>query len=417
MPAVIRFEKVSKEYRLGAGRETLRERLSSLPQRLVGQHKKDGSAEQFVWALQDVSFNVDRGEVLGIIGPNGAGKTTVLKILANITKPTLGILEVQGRLAALIELGAGFHPDLTGRENIYLNGIILGLSRRDIQQRFDEIVDFAELERFIDTPVKRYSSGMYARLGFSVAAHVEPDVFLIDEVLSVGDTAFQAKCQKRMNDLRNQEKTLIFISHNMSAIQRTCTRVIVLYQGQIAFEGSAAEAVAEYSNIIRSNANSKSKPNTIESGALSGRRMTHGARIVSVALLSPDGEPTNVIESGSLATLVVETQFFEDTSQPIFACTIVDENGTLVYDVTTRSLSTHVPDFLTGDRVRTIFQLQTHLLDGIYTIKVDIAYADLSCYYDFIANAISFVVTGGDKASGVANLQAAISFTQSKSES
>ena len=199
-----------------------------------------------LWALRDVSFDVKRGEVVGIIGRNGAGKSTLLKILSRITEPTSGLAEIHGRVGSLLEVGTGFHPELTGRENIYLNGAILGMRRTEIDRQFDEIVAFAEIERFLDTPVKRYSSGMYVRLAFAVAAHLEPEILLVDEVLAVGDMAFQKKCLAKMKDVAQLGRTILFVSHNMQAIQQLCQRTILLKQGQISFSGRSTDAILRY---------------------------------------------------------------------------------------------------------------------------------------------------------------------------
>ncbi len=243
MSIVINFENVSKRYRLGLGHSGLRDVLQIKNLRQEARIQKSGD---ILWALNGVSFAVEQGEALGIIGANGAGKTTTLKLLSKVTRPTEGKITTHGRLSSLIELGAGFHPDLTGRENIFLNGTIMGLRRREIAERFDQIVAFAELERFIDTPVKRYSSGMYARLGFSVAAHVNPEILLVDEVLSVGDESFQVKCRDFIHDFVNSGRTSIFISHNLYAIDQLCKRVIWLDKGNIAGEGPAARVLRMY---------------------------------------------------------------------------------------------------------------------------------------------------------------------------
>ncbi|MEM3432906.1 MAG: ABC transporter ATP-binding protein [Candidatus Methanomethyliaceae archaeon] len=226
----------------------MRERFSNL----LGQSgaSRDYRKRYDLLALDRVSFSVQAGEALGIIGPNGAGKTTLLKLLSRITRPSSGRIEVRGRVASLIELGAGFHPDLTGRENIYLNGAILGLSRKEIAARFESIVAFAELEPFIDIPIKRYSSGMYARLGFSTAIHVEPDILLVDEVLAVGDQAFQAKCLRYMQAVFHGRGIVIFVSHNLIAIQQLCDRVIWLDHGRIRAIGSPAEVIQDYQNHV-----------------------------------------------------------------------------------------------------------------------------------------------------------------------
>ena len=244
--AVIEFKQVSKRYRLGT-RASLRDAASRLGERLRGKNPDDGNV---LWALNDVSFQVERGEILGLIGPNGAGKTTALKLLAGITAPTKGRISVKGRVGALIQLGAGFHPDLTGRENIYLNGSILGLPRREIDRKFDSIVEFSGLERFINTPVKRYSSGMYVRLGFAVAAHVDPDVLLIDEVLAVGDAAFRQKCWKRIRELRESDATIVFVSHDMWAVQGLVDRAILLSLGRIQVKGDPADVIEAYQQSV-----------------------------------------------------------------------------------------------------------------------------------------------------------------------
>lgn len=242
--AMVRFERVSKRFRLGESHDSLRDLLTAGLRRIVG--RDPAPSRDTFWALRDVDFRVERGESVGVIGPNGAGKSTVLKLLSNVLRPDAGRISVRGRLAALIEVGAGFHGDLTGRENIFLNGAILGMSRRETRTKFDAIVAFAGLEQFIDTPVKRYSSGMYARLGFSIASHVEPDVLLVDEVLSVGDAVFRLRCMDRMRRLVRGGTTLVFVTHDLDQMQSICPRAIVLDKGRVAFAGSSKEAVAAY---------------------------------------------------------------------------------------------------------------------------------------------------------------------------
>jgi lipopolysaccharide transport system ATP-binding protein len=256
LPA-IRVQDVSKSYRLGEfnSNRTIREAIyDSLARtagrfraRLEGAPRTRTAAETF-WALKDVSFEVERGDVLGIMGRNGAGKSTILKILSRITEPTLGRVEGYGRVGSLLEVGTGFHPELTGRENIYLNGAILGMSRAEIDRKFDEIVDFAEIEMFLDTPVKRYSSGMYVRLAFAVAAHLEPEILLVDEVLAVGDAQFQKKCLGKMSTVAKEGRTVLFISHNMAALRALCTRGILLEQGRVTCNGSVEECALRYAS-------------------------------------------------------------------------------------------------------------------------------------------------------------------------
>jgi lipopolysaccharide transport system ATP-binding protein len=243
MSIVISVENLSKTYRLGQiGTGTFTNdfaiwwaKVRGKPNPLLRIGEKDHGNQdgEDLWALKDVSFTVEQGEVLGIIGRNGAGKSTLLKILSRVTAPTSGRIKVKGRIASLLEVGTGFHPDLTGRENIHLNGAILGMSRKEIDRKFDEIVDFAEIEKFIDTPVKRYSSGMYVRLAFAVAAHLEPEILIVDEVLAVGDAEFQKKCLGKMGDVAKDGRTVLFVSHNMASIIRLCNQAIWLNNGQV----------------------------------------------------------------------------------------------------------------------------------------------------------------------------------------
>lgn len=246
MKTTIRFDHISKQYRLGLTRTSLPSVISEWFKSLGKQTSNQRPRERNFWALQDVSFELKQGESLALIGANGAGKTTILKLLANITRPTSGYINIDGRLSALIELGAGFHPDLTGRENIFLNGTILGLSRRQITDRFDEIVAFSEIEQFIDTPVKRYSSGMAVRLGFAVASCIQPEILLVDEVLAVGDASFQQKCMHRIHSLINNGTSIIFVSHNFYLVQAVCLTALYLEKGQMKFFGTTKEVIDLY---------------------------------------------------------------------------------------------------------------------------------------------------------------------------
>ncbi len=247
MTVAIEAEGLSKRYRIGemqAAYGTLRESMSHAARRLAGREPHRAPDE--IWALQDVSFTVGMGEVLGVVGRNGAGKSTLLRVLTRITTPTSGRARIRGRVGSLLEVGTGFHPELTGRENIYLNGSILGMKRREIKQKLPEIVAFSGVERFIDTPVKRYSSGMYVRLAFSVAAHFEPEIMLVDEVLAVGDAEFQARCLGRMEDMGSTGRTVLFVSHNMQAMTQLCDRAILLDGGRVVLDGPCSEVVARY---------------------------------------------------------------------------------------------------------------------------------------------------------------------------
>lgn len=242
--AVIEFATVSKSYQLGEAQTSLRETLAELAVRAV--RRRRAVDNPLFWALRDVSFSVAEGDILGIIGHNGAGKSTILKLLSRVTFPTSGAITTRGRSAGLIELGAGFHPDLSGRENVFLNGTILGMKEREIRARFDSIVDFAGLEKFIDTPVKRYSSGMYVRLAFAVAAHIKADLLLVDEVLSVGDSAFQQKCLNKMRELHREGATIVFVSHSLWTVQTFCNRVILLRKGQVELDDAPDTVIEQY---------------------------------------------------------------------------------------------------------------------------------------------------------------------------
>jgi ABC-type polysaccharide/polyol phosphate transport system ATPase subunit len=246
MARAVEVEGVGKRYRLGEGSggyQTIRESVSSSFRRVA--RSRDGS-ERELWALSDVSFTIDEGETVGIVGRNGAGKTTLLKVVARITEPTRGMSRTRGRVGALLEVGTGFHPELTGRENVYLNGSVLGMSRAAIRSRFDEIVEFADVERFLDTPLKRYSSGMYLRLAFAVAAHLEPEIVVVDEVLAVGDAEFQKKCLTKMSSFGREGRTVLFVSHDLGAIGRLCPRAVWLDEGSVMADGPTPSILRRY---------------------------------------------------------------------------------------------------------------------------------------------------------------------------
>jgi lipopolysaccharide transport system ATP-binding protein len=302
-PAV-RVERIGKRYRLGQRLpyRSLRETLTTAARgRLRGQ--RTGERET-IWALRDVSFEVAEGEVIGIIGRNGAGKSTLLKILARITDPTEGRVEVHGRVGSLLEVGTGFHMELTGRENIYLNGAILGMKRAEIQRKFDEIVAFAEIDQFLDTPVKHYSTGMYLRLAFAVAAHLEPEILLVDEVLAVGDAAFQKKCLGKMGDVASQGRTVLFVSHNMPSVRTLCQSAVLLEQGGVAYRGRADDCISRY---ILTSLHQKDTP------TVTFERPSGSPLWMCRATLLRDGIPTTNFPMGSDTQLIVHF----DASAPI----------------------------------------------------------------------------------------------------
>ena len=292
------FDGVSKRYQLGA-LGTLRSTVEGLTSR------RRGHAVQDFWALRDVSFRVEPGESLGLIGPNGAGKTTTLKLLSNITQPTAGHVHVAGRTSSLIELGAGFHPELSGRDNIFLNGAILGLKRREIQRKLDGIIAFSELERFMDTPVKRYSSGMYVRLGFAVAAHVEPDVLLVDEVLAVGDASFRHRCMQRMQALQQSGTTILFVSHNMHMVRRMCSRAVLLSGGRVCAQGLSTDVIAEYEKALLSAAEPAQSAAWPDGNGESSALVRLTDVTVAPSMASTDGASAP-IDSDSCATIRVQ---------------------------------------------------------------------------------------------------------------
>ena len=259
MKSVLKIENVSKQYRLGlVGTGTLSHDLNRWLSSIRGkedpyigigsENNRENIDSQYVWALKSINLDIKEGEVVGIIGRNGAGKSTLLKLLSQVTNPTIGKIKIRGRIASLLEVGTGFHPELTGRENVFLNGAILGMTKNEINSKFDDILSFSEIGKYIDTPVKRYSSGMKVRLGFSVAAHLEPEILVIDEVLAVGDADFQKKCIAKMKDVSNNGRTVLFVSHNMTSIRNLCSKCVVLEKGQIMYNGSSDEAISYYLN-------------------------------------------------------------------------------------------------------------------------------------------------------------------------
>lgn len=309
---IIRVNNLSKRYRIGAVekgyktfREAIVEGISAPVKNFIRLRRltefKNGIESDVIWALKDVSFEVTEGEVLGIIGRNGTGKTTLLKILSRITEPTSGSVEMYGRVSSLLEVGTGFHPELTGRENIFLNGAILGMRKKEIERKFDAIVAFSEIEKFIDTPVKRYSSGMYVRLAFAVAAHLEPDILLVDEVLAVGDAAFQKKCLGKMEDIAHGGRTVLFVSHNMGAIRSLCESAIWLDNGHIVKSGPAATVVRDYEE--------QQLKHLEESASIVERNPAEVEKksfyIHRIEMLNEKGEHTDIFKYGEKLSLII----------------------------------------------------------------------------------------------------------------
>jgi len=382
--AVIEFENVRKAYRRGYGRGSLRDAIPEMFGRLVGRGNRDNG--NLLWALDGVSFEVEEGETLGIIGPNGAGKTTTLKLLSRVTRPTSGRISVKGRVSALIELGAGFHPDLTGRENIYLNGTILGLTRKEIDKKFDQIVEFAELEEFIDTPVKRYSSGMYVRLGFAVAVHVDPDVLLVDEVLAVGDYLFRDKCIQRINEFRKAGKTMVVVSHNKEMIQKLCNRVLFLYQGKVMYLGDTQKALDMYHTGFAGKALQAGRQGRATAGPQRDMEITR------VELVDGDGQPRNSFLTAEPMRVRIHFRVHAPVSNPVFYSRI--RSGYKILHGTTTARFNIQESFQPGDEgVAEVSYESLNLLNGEYNINVGILRDHFSpLTYDQIDAAVTFTV-------------------------
>lgn len=322
MKTTIQFAYVSKRYQLGLSRTSLPSLVSGWVKRSLKRSTPDSTEDRAFWALRDVSFEVKQGESLALVGANGAGKTTILKLLAQITKPTAGTIATQGKLSALIELGAGFHPDLTGRENIFLNGTILGLSRKEITGHFDEIVAFSELERFIDTPVKRYSSGMIVRLGFAIASCIEPEILLVDEVLAVGDSAFQQKCLKRIHSLIDNGTTIIFVSHNFYLVQAVCGMALYLQKGQVKEFGPTKDVIALYEQDLHHERAQKFESTRQEADAGSGE-----VEITKLEVLRADGSTSEVLHSNQPAQIRLHYNAYKSLGKVHASVFIIRSDG------------------------------------------------------------------------------------------
>jgi ABC-2 type transport system ATP-binding protein len=339
--------------------------------------------EEF-WALKDVSFEVAHGATLGIIGSNGSGKTTMLKCLTGIYTPEKGAIKVDGKLAALLELGAGFHPELTGAENIFLNGSILGMSKRDVQNKFASIVEFAGLEKFIDTPVKNFSSGMVVRLGFSIASHVEPEILLIDEILSVGDQDFQRKSSEKIEEFRREGRTIVVVSHSLGLVQQLCKEVIWLDKGQIRQSGPAAEVIAAYTG-------GSYQPQTERDESSRNRWGTGDARINSIELLNHDGTIAQVIESNAGAQIRFQISAHTRIESPILRVQITRLNGDVVWATSTQR-GTNTMRVLDGAATATLNIESTKLLEGTYFVSAAITDSTATTEFDHCENWLRFNV-------------------------
>jgi lipopolysaccharide transport system ATP-binding protein len=376
-----------KKFKKGEIYTSLRDLVPAMTRRALGG-AADLEAREF-WAVRDVSFQVPRGEAFGVIGHNGAGKSTMLKLLSGIMKPTAGTLSVKGRLSALIEIGAGFHPDLTGRENVYLYGTILGMRREEIRRKFDAIVDFSGLGEFIDTPVKRYSSGMYARLGFSVSAHVEPDVLLVDEILSVGDFLFQRRSLEKMRAVLKSGTTVLFVSHNMRAVGELCSRSILLQSGAVAAMGPTSDVIQHYMQQA------------------AGERKDLEAReayVSAATLRGKSGEPV-LFSSGETITAEVEVTANRPCQKLAVVIECRDDDQYDIFNTSTERLGAPSFSLEAGQKWRAQFQLTLHLAPGTYHFGVYVYRYDIQKNYDTLVPARTFHVASADDVRGVAHLE------------
>ena len=391
--ATVSLDGVWKKFRRGERHDSLRDLVPAMLARLGRRRVEQPMARDEFWALRDVSFQVGAGEAVGIIGPNGAGKSTILKLLTKILRPTRGALSVQGRVGALIEVAAGFHPDLTGRENVYLQGAILGMTQAEIGRKFDAIVDFAGVEEFIGTPVKRYSSGMNARLGFAIAAHLDPDVLLVDEVLSVGDVAFQAKCMARMRALITKGVPLVFVSHNLTAVVDLCSRAVLIDRGVVRFDGRPAEAVAEFRRY-------RPEP----SATVDGVTDNHPIRITDVCLMHPTGEASPLFVTGRPLTVRVAYHAAVAVERPEIAIDIHSADGIYCAGINTR-MDDRDLGTLTGDGYVDLVIPRLWLLPGAYSVSAGIQDHNGLHSYDLKLRAYPFSVLSERRDYGIVYLE------------
>jgi lipopolysaccharide transport system ATP-binding protein len=402
---VIRVEELSKRYKIGALRhrhDTLRDQIALGLKSLfrsnnkVAQPTRRGrqADESNIWALRDVSFDVKQGEVLGIIGRNGAGKSTLLKIMSRITEPTSGRIEIDGRVASLLEVGTGFHPELTGRENVYMNGIILGMKREEVDRKFDEIVAFAEIEKFLDTPVKRYSSGMQVRLAFAVAAHLDPEILVVDEVLAVGDAEFQRKCLGKMEQTAKGGRTVLFVSHNLTAVEQLCTRGIVLVEGRLTYSGTSKDAVDHYLQRM-SGKGRVDRSHVIDLTTSRGRPAKYKPLLKRLELYTDGNQPFsgNVMCGGSLQAHI-SFDLKEPTSK-FDACLVIDKlSGQRIFVAHTLFEPQRPRSARVGEQTLVCDIPSLPLLPGDY--KITVTHAINKVEVDCVDDAVYLTITDSD---------------------
>jgi lipopolysaccharide transport system ATP-binding protein len=376
MTRCIEIQALSKKYRIGKLQYdmSLREQLVEFAR---DPFKRHGREDDTIWALRDVSFQADVGEVVGIIGRNGAGKSTLLKILSKITYPTSGSVRVRGRIASLLEVGTGFHDELTGRENVYLNGSILGMRKREVDKHFDAIVDFSGVEQFIDTPIKRYSSGMRLRLGFAVAAHLDPDVLIVDEVLAVGDAGFQKKCINAMDGLRSSGRTVFFVSHNLAAVENLCSRGLWIDSGRIRMDAPAKEVIVSYMGSFAGD-----QPEGSELSETQDRLGSGEIRYTRMEYLNPDGTPCALVRSGEAVVLRFHYHAEKTIRDPGFGFRLFSDMGTLITETSHRLNGILIPKVEPGDGYIDVEIDSLNVVPGQYQFSLWITGAGGAPVYD-----------------------------------
>ena len=398
---MVLVQNVSKLYRL------YRQPSDRLREMLPGC----GSLHTDFWALREIGFSVERGETLGLVGPNGCGKSTLLQIVSGILQPTTGRVLVRGRIAALLELGAGFNPEFSGRENVFLNGEIMGLSRSAIASAMPSIEAFAEIGEFIERPVKEYSSGMYVRLAFSTAIHVDPDVLIVDEALAVGDAVFANRCVRKFQELRERRVTVLFVSHDLGLVKQLSDRAILLLNGRIAAQGAPKDVINRYIGLVLEKQEPKDKRD--ERLRSSFRHGDGTSQILGVRILNARGDDTVAVASGETVTVRVHSRFHHSKSDPMVGILIRTRIGMDVYGTNTRIEQVALGDFEAGDELEVDFQMECWLTPQQYTLTVATQNSDGSSH-DWLDDAVAFEVVDARTAAGVANLRAQVSWRVSR---
>lgn len=358
------------------------------------------------WALRDISFSVERGEVVSLVGPNGCGKSTLLQVISGILQPTTGRIVTRGRVAALLELGAGFNPDFSGRENVFINGEILGISRAEMQRNLPKIEAFAEIGEFIDRPVKEYSSGMYVRLAFSTAIHVNPEILIVDEALAVGDAVFANRCVRKFEELREKKTTVLFVSHDLGLVKQLSNRAIFLLNGRIAAEGEPKHVIDKYIGVVLERQKAFEQSGSQSRLRPSNRHGDGSSEILDAQLLGEDGKPCGVVTSGEMVTIRIRTAFRRSVA-PMVGILIRNRIGMEIYGTNTRIEQVDLGTFEPGEGLDIDFQFECWLTPQHYTVTVATQYADGSSH-DWLDDVLSFEVLSRRQAAGVTDLRARI---------